>query len=97
MICFVCETAYGKISWEIFNYGIKNISMIYSQTCIKRSPLGQRKRWPFDTGDCFTTCKKWSTGTQKALVLISDYWYWLSTFKIMTHTLIDIHVCATRK
>ena len=25
---------------------------IYSQTCIKRSPLGQRKKWPFNTGDC---------------------------------------------
>ena len=59
MICFVCETAYGKISWEIFNYGIKNISMIYSQTCIKRSPLGQRKRWPFDTGDCLIQVTAW--------------------------------------
>jgi hypothetical protein len=38
MICFVCETAYGKISWEISNYGIKNISMIY--------------RWLLNTGNC---------------------------------------------
>jgi len=23
----------------------------YSQTCFKRSPLGQRKKWPYKTGD----------------------------------------------
>ena len=27
------------------------MELFYSQYCIKRSPLGQRKKWSFKTGD----------------------------------------------
>jgi hypothetical protein len=36
---------------------------MYSQTCIKKSPLGLIKRWPFKTGDCLIEVTTWTAVT----------------------------------
>ena len=45
--------------------------MNFSQTRIKRSPLGQRKNWPYKTGDRGSIHMKFSmTGQEKGNLLI---------------------------
>jgi hypothetical protein len=44
----------GKFKYPLTSFNISVLlhpSELYSQTCIKRSPLKQREKWPFKTGD----------------------------------------------
>jgi len=38
--------------WKIQQKVLAYNKIVYSYTCIKMSPLEQRKRWPINTGDC---------------------------------------------
>jgi hypothetical protein len=54
-----------SITLKLLNNGVL-ISIVYSQTCIKRSPFRTKKKWPFKAGDPIKEVMKFSmTGQEK--------------------------------